>query len=129
MAPGRPARYPHAMPVRHIAAVDNVDGGFVIDPTRVRHGVLVEGRVRELAGEIDVATHLNLDFDEHRLGDIVVVEALVAGSPALRDAEAAFVVVRVNRASYARLGPVDVGGRRAEWLTVLRERRDRARSE
>ncbi len=63
------------MRIRHLVSADNVDGdGFVIEPLLVRHGLVVAGRVAELAGAIDPQTHLNLDFPDHGLDDCLIAE-------------------------------------------------------
>ncbi|MDQ3701006.1 MAG: hypothetical protein M3442_08825 [Chloroflexota bacterium] len=129
------------MTVRHVVDRANVGtDGYVLDPRRVRHGALRAGRVHALAGEIDPSTHLNLDFADHRLDACVVVERLEPGAavistppelgaphgiekPQWIDAPAVSLA-RVGPGAYDRLGLVDVGARRAAWLTAVRTRRD-----
>jgi hypothetical protein len=51
------------MRVCHLVSADNIDGdGFVIDPLLAHHGLVVAGRIGQLAGPIDQRTHLNRDF-------------------------------------------------------------------
>lgn len=128
------------MTVRHVVDRANVGSdGYVLDPRRVRHGALRAGRVHALAGEIDPSTHLNLDFADHRLEACVVVERLEPGAAVISappefgaaqgsappgvDAQAAGLA-RVGPGAYDRLGPVDVGARRAAWLAAIRARRE-----
>lgn len=113
------------MLIRHIAAAANVSpDGLVVDPERVRHGVIQAGRLAALGAEIDPLTHLNLDFPHHRVDLCVVAERLEVGSSVawttdgLRSAQ-------VKPQAYRRLGPVDLDARRLEWLQAVQERRNR----
>jgi hypothetical protein len=103
------------MRVRHLVAGPNVADGLIVDAAAVRHGLIVGRRVAALAGPIDPLTHLNLDFAEHRLDGAVVVAALEVGAEARLDGDG-FAVARPRRSAFGRLGPVDVGARRAAWL-------------
>ena len=120
------------MVVRHLVARDNVvevDGAaVVVDPTAARHGALRAGRVAALAGAVDPATHLNLDFAAHRLDRCVVVEALTPGASVVFDPvePGEYRLAAVAPGAFARLGTVDVGARRAAWLAALRARREAA---
>lgn len=72
------------MRIRHLTAIDNVDAeGFLLDPTLVRHAIVVAGRVADLAAPVDPLTHLNRDFPEHGLDDCLVAEGLAVGAPVL----------------------------------------------
>jgi hypothetical protein len=103
------------MRLRHLVARANVADGLILDATAVRHGLVVGRRVAALAGPIDPATHLNLDFDQHRLDAAVVVAALESGAEVALDGDG-FEVAAPPRAAFAHLGPVDVGARRSAWL-------------
>lgn len=104
------------MRVRHLIAAADVDAeGRILAPERARHGVVVGGRIAELAGEIDPLTHLNLDFAEHRLETCLVAETLEVGAPILAD-EDGWMLAITPRDAFAHLGPVDVGARRAAWV-------------
>jgi len=49
------------MLVRHCVEESNVDEHLVVtDPTKVRHVVILAGRVESMSGLIDPASHLNL---------------------------------------------------------------------
>jgi hypothetical protein len=102
------------MRVRHLVAAANVADGLILDPSVVRHGLIVGRRVAALAAPIDPLTHLNLDFPEHRLDAAVVVSTLETGAEVLLDVDAFAVAVPARR-SFARFGPVDVGARRIAW--------------
>jgi hypothetical protein len=103
------------MRVRHLTAADNVaPDGSLIDPSAVRHGLIVAGRVAALAGLVDAQTHLNADFDEHGLEQCAVVERLEVGAPACFS-EDGLRLAWADDAAYQPLGRVDVAGRLREW--------------
>jgi hypothetical protein len=101
--------------VRHLTAADNVaEDGSLIDPTAVRHGLIVAGRVAALAGLVDTETHLNADFDEHGLEQCAVVEVLEIGATAcFTDDGLHFAWASDN--AYAPLGRVDLNERLRAW--------------
>jgi len=110
------------MRIRHLVAIDNVDAaGFVLDPLLARHGLMVGGRIAALAGPIEPATHLNLDFPAHRLDECLVVEWLAEGAPLLWEGDQ-FRVAGVRASACRRLGPIDVDARRVAWQQKLRMR-------
>lgn len=112
------------MTVRHITQVENVDDdGFLIDPAAVHHGAVQGSHVASLAGPVDPATHLNLDFPEHEVGECIIAERLEPGAPIVLDENGQFARCRPRGGAKERRGFVDQGARRTEWLAVLRERR------
>jgi hypothetical protein len=104
------------MRVRHLVARANVEGGLIVEPGSVRHGLISGRRVAALAGPIDPLTHLNLDFVEHRLDGAVVVDAMEVGAEVALAGEG-FEVALPARSAFGRLGAVDVGARRLAWQT------------
>ena len=103
------------MKVRHLTAADNVaEDGSLIDPTAVRHGLIVAGRVEALAGPVDPQTHLNSDFTEHGLEQCAIVEQLVVGARALFDEDGLRMAWAAD-SEYQPLGRVDVQARLREW--------------
>ncbi|HLH73625.1 MAG TPA: hypothetical protein VKX96_10105 [Chloroflexota bacterium] len=111
------------MIIRHVVARENVDAsGRLVDPERVRHGVIVAGRIVDLSGEVDPCTHLNLDYPEHRLAGCVVAERLERGAAIVFAAGGLrFAYPRPDQ--FRHLGRVDMGARRTEWLTALAHRK------
>lgn len=113
------------MTIRHVTSVDNVDDdGFLIDPSLARHASLRLGTLGEVSGEVDPLTHLNADFPAHELGACLVAERLERGAPMVRGDDGQILRALPRPDSTGALGPVDLGARRAEWLTLLRERRE-----
>ncbi|MCG8353775.1 MAG: hypothetical protein MI924_38915 [Chloroflexales bacterium] len=107
------------MRIQHLVAAANIDAeGFVIDPFLVRHGLIVAGRIAELAGPIEPLTHLNLDFPDHRLGDCLIAEQLAVGATLLWDGDH-FRVSRARPLAYQRLGAVNIAQRRVAWQQRL----------
>ena len=106
------------MRVRHLAAVSNVaPDGSLIDPLATRHGLIVGGRVAALAGPVDPLTHLNADFEEHGLDQVVVVEALAVGAAALFTEDSLRFAFAADEA-YRSLGRVDLCERLRAWRAV-----------
>ena len=61
------------MIVRHVVEASNVDNeGYVIDASKIKHGVVRAGKIWDLAGFIDFRTHLNLDFADHRVTGCII---------------------------------------------------------
>src|SRR5690242_17451611 len=103
------------MRIRHLVALDNLDlDGVIVDPCRVRHGLVVGGHVAELAGEIDPLTHLNLDFPDHSLDECLVAARLEVGAPVLYDDDI-FRLTVPRPDAYTHLGRVNTDTRRAQW--------------
>jgi len=108
------------MRIRHLIASEHVDeAGYVRAPEAACHGLVVAGRIAELAGPVEPETHLNLDFPDHRLDECLVVEQMRPGAAVLREGER-FRVARVYPGAYRRLGPVDLAARRAAWQARLK---------
>mgnify|MGYP003503816233 CR=1 FL=1 len=69
------------MIVRHVVEASNVDNaGYVIDASQIKHGVVRAGKIWDLAGFIDLRTHLNLDF-----ADGILVQGNITGRTAWQD--------------------------------------------
>ena len=111
------------MRVRHLTAQGNVDGeGWLLDPAAVRHGLLVAGRVAQLAGPVDLDSHAARGVLDHGLDDCIVVERLEVGAAVLTNDEG-FVSAALHPARYAERPAVDLAARRTAWIQTLRERR------
>jgi hypothetical protein len=110
------------MRIRHLTAAENVAAdGTLIDPLAVRHGLVVGGRIADLAGLIDPQTHLNRDFIAHRLDDCLVAEVLQIGAAVLRDDER-FVMAHAAASAYQARGPVAQAAARSAWRARLGSR-------
>jgi hypothetical protein len=111
------------MLVRHLTAAANVDSaGWLIDPSAVRHGVVVAGRVAELAGLVERLTHLNSDFEAHDLERCLVAERLEVGAAVLRGPDG-HLCASAPDGAYQPLGPVDLTERGIAWRAAIAARR------
>lgn len=109
------------MRIRHIVAAENVDAeGLIIDPLQACHGIVVAGRIAQLAGPIDPLTHLNSDFPDHRLDDCLVAERLENGAQLLWEGQR-FRMASAPREAIQPRGPVNVEQRRIDWQNALKQ--------
>lgn len=113
------------MPVRHLVSKDNVDpDGRIIDASKVCHGAIRFGLVESVSGSIDPLTHLNLDFEDHQLGEAIVVLETKPGSLVVRESDGTFARALARIDSFASLGGVDIDQRRVDWLRSFERRRE-----
>ncbi len=104
------------MNIRHVVEASNVDGeGYVLDPSKVKHGVVRAGKIWSLSGFIDPGTHLNLDFVDHRVTGCIITSRFIRYA-AVRIKLDGFVFAHVKNESYEHLGFVDIDARRIEWM-------------
>ncbi len=104
------------MVVRHVVEISNVDGeDYVIDPSRIKHGVVRAGKLWDLAGFIDGRTHLNLDFVHHKVTDCIITTKFEKDMPIVIKQDG-FVLAKVKKEHYKHYGFVDVDARRIEWM-------------
>ena len=104
------------MIVRHVVEASNVDNeGYVIDASKIKHGVVRAGKIWDLAGFIDCRTHLNLDFADHRVTGCIIASRFCKHAlvNVKRDG---FIFARVKNESYKHYGFVDIDERRIEWM-------------
>ncbi len=99
--------------IRHLTSVYNTKNNEIIDPLKVKHGVIVALKVADLSGWIDPLTHLNLDFPEHLMKIVHVVDRLEVGGKIILDGDR-FKYVIVNPKFFKMLGPVDITQRSIE---------------
>jgi len=99
--------------IRHLTSIDNVRDNEIIDPLKVKHGVITALRISDLSGWIDPKTHLNLDFPEHLMQIAYVVKKLEIGGEILLDGDR-FMYVVINPKFFRHLGQVDVTERSVE---------------
>src|ERR687896_209041 len=72
--------------IRHCVEESNVDSDMtVIDPTKIRHVTIAGGRIALVSGLIDRASHLNLDFPDHRVTICVIAERFEVGAKVMMD--------------------------------------------
>ena len=104
------------MVVRHVVEASNVDDdGYVADPFKIKHGVVRAAKIWDLAGFIDFRTHLNLDFEDHRVTECIITSQFCKFAP-VRMKPDGFVFAKVKSESYKHFGFVDIDARRIEWM-------------
>ncbi|HVN65904.1 MAG TPA: hypothetical protein VMT31_04725 [Methanomicrobiales archaeon] len=101
--------------ILHITSIDNISGGQVSDPARIKHGIVTGKRVSDLSWWIDPATHFNLDLPNHLLDEVFVVSRLEKGAKVLADGDR-LMFAPVDRRAYRHFGKVDVAERRRVTL-------------
>ena len=92
--------------IRHITEASNTEKGRVVDPSKVKHGVITAGRISDLSGWIDPATHLNLDSPGSLVSSVVVSTKLEIGAPVcIQDGK--FVFAWIDPRTCRHFGKVD----------------------
>jgi hypothetical protein len=97
--------------ILHITSIDNIVGGRVQDPARVKHGIVTGNRISDISWWIDPATHLNLDLPGHLMDEVFVVSRLEKGARVLADGKR-FMYAPIDPRAYRHLGKVDTVGKR-----------------
>jgi hypothetical protein len=105
--------------IRHCVEESNVNENMaVIDPTQIRHVVIVAGRVKSISGLIDPVSHLNLDFPDHKVTTCIIVENFQVGA-AVKLVEQGLVFATVDRSAYSHYGPVDYTKRLSDMIEAV----------
>ena len=109
------------MLVRHCVEESNVDENLiVIDPTKIRHGIVLAGRLQSMSGLIDPASHLNLDYPDHKITNCVIVEKFENGAKVrLGDRGLDFAIV--DRSSFGHYGFVDYTQRLSDMIKEVKK--------
>jgi DNA topoisomerase VI subunit A len=92
--------------IRHFTSIDNVKNGKVVDPFKIKHGVVTALKISHLSGWIDPQTHLNIDFPEHLVKVVNVAEELSIGSRIVLESER-FMFAYVDPRAYRHFGAVN----------------------
>ncbi|HJS63563.1 MAG TPA: hypothetical protein VJ767_01750 [Nitrososphaeraceae archaeon] len=72
------------MQIRHCVEEDNVNEQMIIkDPTKIRHVVISGGKITSMSGFIDPASHLNIDYQLHKVTKCVIAKKFELGSDIL----------------------------------------------
>jgi DNA topoisomerase VI subunit A len=92
--------------IRHFTSIDNVKNGKVVDPFKIKHGVVTALKISHLSGWVDPQTHLNIDFPEHLVKVVNVAEKLSIGSRIVLESER-FMFAYVDPRVYRHFGAVN----------------------
>src|SRR5919112_1895964 len=106
--------------IRHCVEESNVDSDMtVIDPTKIRHVTIAGGRIALVSGLIDPASHLNLDFPDHRVTICVIAERFEVGAKVMMDNDG-LAFATVPRALYGHYGYLDYTQRLVDMITAIK---------
>jgi hypothetical protein len=98
----------------------NVDDNMqVIDPSKMRHVTVAGGRIEQMSGLIDQASHLNLDFPDHRATVCIIAEKFQVGARVKMESEG-LVFATVPRSSYGHYGYVDYTQRLVDMINAVK---------
>ena len=101
------------------------DKGQVLDPRMIRHVTIMGGKIQSISGYIDPASHLNLDYPDHKVTVCVIAEKFSVGAT-IRFSERGLSFAVVNRSSYIHYGPVDYTKRLTNMVAAVKERKGKS---
>ena len=106
--------------IRHCVEESNVDDDMsVIDPAKIRHVTVAGGRIALISGLIDPASHLNLDFPDHRATICIIAETFEVGAKVKIDSEG-LVFATVPRSLYGHYGYLDYTQRLVDMINAIK---------
>jgi hypothetical protein len=115
--------------IRHCVEESNVDSDMtVIDPTKIRHVTIAGGRIALVSGLIDPASHLNLDFPDHRVTICVIAERFEVGAKMMMDSDG-LVFATVPRALYGHYGYLDYTQRLVDMIKAFKTSQEQRKQE
>ena len=89
---------------------------------KIRHVTLRAGKLDSLSGLIDPASHLNLDYPDHKVTTCVITEKFSVGAP-IRFSRQGLSFATVNRLSFTHYGPIDYTERLASMIDAVKEKK------
>lgn len=105
--------------IRHCVEESNVDSDMnVVDP-KIRHVTVAGGRIELMSGLIDPASHLNLDFPDHRATICIIAERFEVGAKVKMDSDG-LVFATVPRSLYGHYGYLDYTQRLVDMITAIK---------
>lgn len=115
--------------IRHCVEESNVDSDMnVIDPTKIRHVTIAGGKIALVSGLIDPASHLNLDFPDHRVTICVIAERFEVGAKMMMDSDG-LVFATVPRALYGHYGYLDYTQRLVDMIKAFKTNQEQRKQE
>ena len=115
--------------IRHCVEESNVDSDMnVIDPTKIRHVTIAGGKIALVSGLIDPASHLNLDFPDHRVTICVIAERFEVGAKVMIDSDG-LVFATVPRALYGHYGYLDYTQRLVDMIKAFKTNQEQRKQE
>ena len=108
------------MLIRHCVEKDNINNNLIVkDPTKIRHVVILAGKIKSLSGLIDPLSHLNLDFPDHKVTKCVITNKLEVGSDLLFSSSG-FLFATVSPSDYDHFGFVDYTKRLSDMTDAVK---------
>ena len=115
--------------IRHCVEESNVDSDMnVIDPSKIRHVTIAGGKIALISGLIDPASHLNLDFPDHRVTICVIAERFEVGAKMMMDSDG-LVFATVPRALYGHYGYLDYTQRLVDMIKAFKTNQEQRKQE
>jgi len=115
--------------IRHCVEESNVDSDMnVIDPTKIRHVTIAGGKIALVSGLVDPASHLNLDFPDHRATICVIAERFEVGAKVMMDSDG-LVFANVPRALYGHYGYLDYTQRLVDMIKAFKTNQEQRKQE
>src|ERR671919_1442083 len=106
--------------IRHCVEESNVDDDMnVVDPTKIRHVPVAGGRIGLISGLVDPASHINLDFPDHRATICIIAERFEVGSKVKMDSDG-LLFATVPRSLYGHYGYLDYTQRLVDMITAIK---------
>ena len=106
--------------IRHCVEESNVDGDMsVIDATKIRHVTVAGGRIALISGLIDPASHLNLDFPDHRVTICIIAETFEVGAKVKMDSDG-LVFATVSKSLHGHYGYLDYTQRLVDMINAVK---------
>jgi hypothetical protein len=114
--------------IRHCVEESNVDDDMnIIDPNKIRHVTVASGRIALMSGLIDPASHLNLDFPDHRVTICIIAERFEIGANVKMDRDG-LVFATVPRSFHRHYGYLDYTQRLTDMINAVKKKKSRAES-
>jgi hypothetical protein len=110
--------------IRHCVEESNVDEEMhVVDCSRIRHVTLKAGRIESMSGLVDPASHLNLDYTDHRATTCIIAEKFENGAKVRMDDDG-LLFAFVPRSAFAHLGHVDYTQRLTDLIKAVKHNQE-----
>ena len=98
----------------------------VIDPTQMRHVTIAAGKIALISGLVDPASHLNLDFPDHRATICIIAERFEVGAKVKMDNDG-LVFATVSRSLYGHYGYLDYTQRLVDMIKAIKTKNQGAK--
>lgn len=106
--------------IRHCVEESNVDENMnVSDATKIRHVTVFAGKIDSMSGFIDPASHLNLDYPDHKVTVCVIADRFEIGAEVRMDSDG-LLFATVQRQAYDHRGKVDYTQRLTDMITAVK---------